>query len=212
MTANFGSKPLNHRVDGNSSAFSRRKGVCAMKYGELTWGQTEALVNKLGGVDVVLGILRGVIEVVMKAVCFITHTFTVLVDETLSVEEAVKAGNFNWSNANITSANFPKPVNGTKSEKEVSLAYFGKNMSEEAVIAEVDKAGYRPTTTWEGLGLARKPDLQREFPIILLGSVCELDGDRRVTYLYGVAGSRGLDLGYLDDGFDARCRFAVVRK
>lgn len=35
-----------------------------MKYGKLTWGQTEALVTKLGGENVVMDILRGALKLV----------------------------------------------------------------------------------------------------------------------------------------------------
>ena len=134
---------------------------------------------------------------------FITHTFTVLVDETLSVEEATRLGSFNWSNENITSANFPKPANGQNKEKEVVLFHFGRTMSSTAVIVEMDKAGCKPATIWDLLGLAKKePDLQRKFPVVALGSVCRLRGGRLVAFLFGLSGVRRLLLGYFDSVWD----------
>lgn len=186
----------------------------AMKYGEWTMGQTEALLNKLGGIEVAHGILRGEIEVITKVVSFITHTFMVMVDETQTVEEAVKAGKFNWSDDDIVSANFSKPANGQKSEKEIVLFHFDKGMSSEAVIAAMDKAGYRPATILDILGLAvKEPDLQRKFPIVALGSVCGLAGVRRVAGLCGCARGSGLSLNYFDDVWHrGNYRFAAVRK
>lgn len=42
-----------------------------MKYGELTLGQTEAIVNKLGGMDGVRRFLSGCVEIVFKKVLFL---------------------------------------------------------------------------------------------------------------------------------------------
>lgn len=205
-------KPLSYRVGGSPTAFSQRKNIMS-KYGDWTRGEDEALLNILGGVEVARQILRGAVKVVTEVVNFIVCTFMILVDETLSVEEAVEAGNFGWSDENIVSKNFPKPANGKKSEKEVVLFHFNKSMSSEAAIAEMDKVGYRPATIWELLGLAvKEPDLQRKFPIIALGSVCELCGIRHVAFLYEEPDFRGLGLDRFGGGWGDGGRFAGVRK
>ncbi|MFA5935146.1 MAG: hypothetical protein WC827_04665 [Candidatus Paceibacterota bacterium] len=184
-----------------------------MKYGELNLGQIEALVNKLGGMDAVRNILSGVVEITTKVISYIVAVFTAMVDETVSVEDAVKTGKFDWSNDNITSANFPKITGGQKADKEVTIFHFNKTMTSEAVIAEMDKAGYKPANIWALIGLAvKEPDLQRKFPIVALGSVCELGGYRRVPYLYEGSSERNLGLLYFDDGWDDRYRFLAVRK
>ncbi|MDD3531660.1 MAG: hypothetical protein PHV99_03680 [Candidatus Pacebacteria bacterium] len=46
-----------------------------MKYGELTLGQMEAVVNKLGGMDGVKRFLAGNIEVVVKKILTLVETF-----------------------------------------------------------------------------------------------------------------------------------------
>jgi len=185
-----------------------------MKYGEWTLGQTEALLNKLGGTEVAFGILRGTIEVVTRVVSFIVGTFMILVDETKSVEELVKDGKFDWSNDNITSQNFPKPASGQKSKRKVVLFHFNKNMSSEAVIAEMDKASCEPATIWDLLGLAAKePDLQREFPIVALKSVWRHpDGNLSVPALYCYAGGRILYLDCFEFGWREDYRFLGRRK
>ena len=148
-----------------------------------------------------------------KVVSYITTIYTILVDETQTVEEAVKAGDFDWSNKNIISKNFPKPDNGVRVEKETALFHFGKTMSSEAVIAQMDAEGYRPATIWDLLGLVQKePDLQRKFAIVALGSELGIGVARHVAVLCrGVAG-RGLGLGGFDGGWAGSNRFLAVRK
>jgi len=174
----------------------------------------EAIINKLGGEEGVAKFLRGEVElVVTKVINFITHTFTVLVNETLSVEKAVKEGKFDWVNDDIVSDNFPKLKDGKKSEKDVVLFHFNKDMSSEAVIAEMDKVGYKPASIWDLLGLAvKEPNLQREFPIVALGSVCKVDGHRDGPYLYRDSDGRYLDLHCFGDDWHDDDRFAGVRK
>ncbi len=115
--------------------------------------------------------------------CYITDTFTILVDETKMVEELVFEGKYDRSNSDVVSKNFPCPKNGTKDNKNIVLFHFGKMMTSEQVIAKMDREGYRPATVHELLALgACHPDLQRQFPIIALGSVCVLNGKRRVVF------------------------------
>jgi hypothetical protein len=180
----------------------------------LTVGQLNALVKKVGGPEVVLQILRGTVEVITKAVSYIIATFTITVDETLSVEDAVKIGKFDYSNPSITSEKFEKPTNGQKwDDKEVTIFHFNKTMTSEAIIAEMDKAGYKPANIWELISLAvKEPDLQRKYPIVALGSFCLLDGDRLVPYLCEFGSERDLSLDAFDVGWGDDYRFLAVRK
>lgn len=184
------------------------------KYGDWTRGEDEALLNKLGGLEVARGILRGTIEVITKVVNFIVRTFTLLVDETKSVDELVKAGEFDWVNINITSTNFPNLASDKIDEQELPLFYFSKTMSSDAVIAEMDKKGCEPATIWDLLSFAKKePDLQRKFPIVALKSVWrDSDGDRSVPFLYSDAGGRGLSVYYLGGDWRGYYRFLARRK
>lgn len=147
-----------------------------MKYGRYTWGELEAICNKLGGESVMDGILKDTIRITTETIYPPTHNFTVLVDETQSVEEAVKEGKFDEYNGaeNFISENFPKLINGQRANKKVSLFYFGKEISSESVISEMNKVGYKPATIWDLIGLAAEmPDLQKQFSIIALGSFYE---------------------------------------
>ena len=185
----------------------------AMKYGNLNLGQIEALVNKLGGMNAVTAILQGAMKEAVTVVSYITHTFTILVDETKTVEELVVEGNYDWSDSNVTSKNFPRSEEGTKDKKEVALFHFNKTMTSEDVIAEMKKDGYRPATIFELLALGvTQPELQRGFPIIALGSDCTLDGSRPVACLCGSAGVRDLYLSWLGLDWSDRCRFVGLRR
>ena len=180
---------------------------------ELTVGQLNAFVKKAGGKDVVLGVLRGTKEIVIKTISYSVATYTILVDETKMVEELVEDGSFDWSNDNTVSTNFTKPEGGSTSEKDMGIFHFGENISSEDAIAKMKAEGYRPATIWDLLGFAKKhPDLQREFPIVALGSVAIVTGFRRVAFLYGSGSECGLDLGYLDVVWGGGCRFLAVRK
>ena len=183
------------------------------KYGDWTRGEDEALLNILGGVEVARNILKGTVKVVTEVISNIVNAFTVLVDETLSVEEAIKLGNFGWVNDDITSKTFPKLKDGKKGDKEVAIFHFGKDISSEDAIALMDKAGFKPATIWDLLGLAvKEPNLQRKFPVVGIGSVCELGGERSAPCLPEDGGRRELSLRWFGGDWDDYYRFAGVRK
>jgi hypothetical protein len=104
----------------------------------------------------------------------ITDIFTVLVDETKTVENLFLEGKFksgSWSSA-FNSKNFPCPSDGGISEKEVVLFHFEKDMTSDEVIAEMDKHYCRPATIQEFLSLVvAQPNIHKlGFSIITLGS------------------------------------------
>ncbi|MFH1990409.1 MAG: hypothetical protein ABIJ19_00960 [Patescibacteria group bacterium] len=82
------------------------------------------------------------------------------------------------------------------------------------VLSELDKMGLRPVTLKELLALGEGfPNLQREFPIIALGSVWDSDNFRHCPRLGGDTSERILFLSWITgrwwgDGY----RFAAVRK
>ena len=77
----------------------------------------------------------------------------------------------------------------------------------------MDKAGYKPATIWDLLGLAvKEPNLQRKFPIVAFGSVCGLNGKRDVAYLHEDGFRRELNPTWFGVGWSDGYRFAGVRK
>ncbi|MEE8131502.1 MAG: hypothetical protein V3T98_00400 [Candidatus Paceibacterota bacterium] len=141
------------------------------------------------------------------------NTFIVTVNYDLSVEEAVKAGKYDSSNNNIMTKNFSSNRRG-KTEAEITLIHFDSCMESEDVIREIDKQGFRLAELLELLAFGAKyPDVQRDFPIVALGSAWQIpDGVRRMPCLGRVAGERVLDLGWFGSGWRSDVRFAVLRK
>ena len=188
-----------------------------MKYGELNLGQIEALVNKLGGMTAVEGILRGdnLRDSIAKLITPAFPVYTVTVDRDKKLKAMIEAGRYDWTNSDITDQRFPVEGSGTE-PVEIILRHYDKVMSTDAVLADLDKDGLRPIRIEELLALGADPktrDLQREFPIIALASVWrDAVGDRRVACLFRGASERRLVLGSVGNGWVEFCRFAAVRK
>jgi hypothetical protein len=155
-------------------------------------------------------------NVLDKIVDFIVSTkrqiFKVVVNYAQSLEEMIKAGEYDWVNNNITSDHFSIKGTGQK-EMEIILFHFNRIISSDAAIAEMAKAGYRPVQVEELLALgAKEKELQKQFPIVALGSVWRSsDGNRGVLYLDWGGVERDLNLGLFGSDWDGNYRFAAVR-
>ena len=141
---------------------------------------------------------------------FIFSTHKLVVNYKRTIADSVKAGNYDWKNADITDENFPSTENGER-EVEMALFHFNKQISSPNAIAEMEKAGYRSATMKELLAFGEKnPELQRQFPIVALGSVVRLFDRRHVGYLHGHGSRRYLHLGYFGNVWDDYSRFLAV--
>lgn len=96
---------------------------------------------------------------------------------------------------------------------DAKLFHFNCTMTSDAVERELEAAGYRSAVFAELLAFgAEYPEVQRQFPVIALGSVAEADGVRCVPVLGKDGTARTLFRIRCDsDWFDA-CRFLAVRK
>lgn len=141
------------------------------------------------------------------------NVFTLSVNYSRTIEDGIAAGKYDWTNSDITSSHFPSKEIGTK-EVSVGLVHFGKDMTADEALSELDKAGMRPATLKELLTLGEKhPDLQRESPIIALGSVWQDPYGYRYCACLGRCDSvRVLHLFWLGSRWVGYCRFAAVRK
>ena len=136
------------------------------------------------------------------------------VDYGRSVEDGVRAGRYDWANSDdINSRNFPTKRKGT-AEVEVELVHFNRGISTDEALGELDRMGYRPAEVHELLAFGEKyPKVQREFPIVALGSVWQdRNGDRSVPCLGRDGSERGLSLDWVEDDWYEVYRFAAVRK
>lgn len=156
---------------------------------------------------------KKLVDVILQAKEFLHQTAKVMVDYSRSIADGISAGIYDRVSKDITEKNFPTTQSG-KAETEIRLVYFGKFMSTDTVLAEMEKQNLRPATIQELLAIGENyPELQRESPIVALGSVWVRPyGGRYVPYLGGSGGGRRLDLDWDEGDWHGRCRFAAVSK
>jgi hypothetical protein len=159
--------------------------------------------------------LEAVNKIVLNqtAVAKARNVFHILVNYDRSVEDGVWAGRYDWSNSDITSGHFLSDRRGT-TEADIHLIHFNKVMSAEQVLIKLDRMGFRPAGIQHALAFGEKyPDIQREFPIVFLGSVWQSPrGHRDCPCLDGSDARRELSLDWVGAGWDEDCRLAAVRK
>jgi len=139
--------------------------------------------------------------------------YSVVINFGKTVEQMKDDGHYDWSNSNINSQNFPLSGEGTVNVT-LELVHLNRLASSQDVLDHLEANGMRPATVEELLMFGvTYPDIQREFPIVCLGSSwVDPDGDRDVPYLRRDGSRRNLDLDWLDDDWDDVCRFLAVRK
>jgi hypothetical protein len=144
---------------------------------------------------------------------YITSTHRMVIQKR-TLAEAIAAGKYDgYMSHGITSERFSESKE-TFGEKEVYLFHLNRNIAHKDAITKIDTAGYRPATFMDLLALGEnQPDLQRQFPIVALGSSAEWNGASYVPVLLGTSNDRRLVLnregGY---GWSSDCRFLVVNK
>ncbi len=153
-------------------------------------------------------------QLVMHAIAVAATVFTMMVDYSRSVADLIKDGAYNYANPNITDENFPLQPFEMGQEKEAKLYHFNRDISSDAAISEMAKDGFRPATARELLTYgAKNPEVQREFPIVALGSVWLYpNGFRHVVFLVSALRGRNADLYWYVDDWGSRYRFLAVRK
>jgi len=143
-------------------------------------------------------------------------SYKVMVDYSMSLEDMIAAGKYDFVNGYITTTNFPIDREETgKEDVEVILVCLGESLTTEQVKSEFYRRGLKPATIMELLALgASHPELQREFSILALGSSLRNRGHLYFPYLYTIVDGRGLDLDWFDTGlkFGELWRYLTVRK
>ncbi len=138
------------------------------------------------------------------------------VDYGQDLKQMIANGKYGSCNYDITEKNFPMPTElvGEKVVVSAKLFHFNHVISSEEAIAEMEKEGFRPATLAELLALGEaQPDLQRQFPILALGSVLRrANGTRHVPYLDVLGDKRNLYLLPFGADWHYTCRFLAVRK
>ena len=128
------------------------------------------------------------------------------------------AKGYDWTSPFLTVGSFQATPRGKgKVRKEVCWFVFDPVVSSEEAQRRIETSGkFLVADLWElnALGTA-KPDLQRQFPIVGLGSGWRPpEGDVGIPVLFGGGSGRRLDLrwGVPDDGWVSGFRFLAVRK
>jgi hypothetical protein len=142
--------------------------------------------------------------------------YQITVDYSLSVEQAVAQGRYDWSEPAITCERC-LPQNSCRGQVQVvvGLVCFNLPIKSDQAIVQLDRCGLRPAQLSELLALgAQYPEQQRQYPIVALGSVwSDQSGCQRVLLLGVRDFDRTLELGEYGGGcWDADVRFAAIRK
>lgn len=149
-------------------------------------------------------------EILACALCP-PRRFTATLDYSQSLATMIQLGKYDWASGCITAERFPLTGEG-KWEVEYELGHLNQNISSKDAVAEIKKRGLEPAETEELLAFGAKyPELQRQFPIVALGSVTDGDGERGRACLCRRGVMRDLDLYYCDDGWLACFRFLAVK-
>ena len=159
------------------------------------------------------GLLLGKIaDAIVEAVKQVKNLYTVCVDYTMRIDDLVVEGNYDWSNGDITSDHFPSSRT-SKADVEIELIHLNRIISSDEAVKELDRVGLRPAKAHELLAFGAKyPEIQREFPIVALGSVWrDSDDDRRVVFLGRDGAERDANLNWFENDWNDNCRFAAVR-
>jgi len=118
-----------------------------------------------------------------------------------------------WVNPNMTEANFPtQPEDLIETEKEFKEFNFGKTMSSEDIITEMNKENFRPATTREQLKWALKNWDEKSIVVALGQSWLYSGGRRHVSVLCLYFSLRWLNLFWFGRDWSGDVRFLGVRK
>lgn len=180
------------------------RGLVELKAG-LDFDGAQRLVE---GLDIVAAIAAGQIDVAALRSGF---TYPTPVNYTLTVAELLALGHYDWIHSDVTDPHFPISGKGVL-EQRFRLLCLGRDATDAEVTAEFSRQQCRDATNQELLSFGIKyPNVQRKFPIVQRRSVwVDPHRDRYVSYLSGHAGSRDVDLSYLDFGWSGHVRFLAV--
>ncbi len=119
------------------------------------------------------------------------------------------AGKFDYVNPDITEKHFPVQADDER-KKEYKLYHFGKSISSEDAIKEMEKDGYVPATLRDML---QWEEWNGEDWVVALGSVWRGSfGYRNVPFLYWRGCGRKLILHWFVYDWNDYYRFLAVRK
>jgi len=189
------------------------------------WSIMQTITNavlELGGDDEDLHRLltdsklaKQVAELIMFGRQKASDTFKVVVNYGKTLAEMIQFGKYGWVNDDITDKHFPIQGAGTQ-EAELVLVHLNRDATTKEVLAHLDSNGLKAAGIEHLLAFgATYPEIQKEFPVIALGSAWVNDnGNRNYPYLNFNDDKRKLNLNWNDDDnhWNDNCRFLAVCK
>jgi hypothetical protein len=137
----------------------------------------------------------------------------VLPELSRSLTDRINDGGYDWTKGDITAKRFPLTL--AAGPRPLVLAHFNKVMTSQKVEEWAAANGYDVALIDDLLAVGAHPgyrELQRQFPVLALGSSAVMDGRRYVPYLGRSGASRVLSLDWYDDPGSDCWRFLLVRK
>ena len=111
---------------------------------------------------------------VTQGTALLAAQYSVQVDYSRSVEDSLRAGQYNWAHYQVTSSNFPGPETG-RGALSVVLVPFSPQANLDSVLGGQATSGMRPATLKELLAFGETyPDVQKNLPVLALGSSVDL--------------------------------------
>jgi len=155
-------------------------------------------------------------DILDKMVLRLSNVFHLTVDYDQTLEQMIAAGRYNWENSDITGERFPIKGRG-KIEFWARYFHFNREISSENAVEKIKAED--PTNPWAPAQAAHllafgatNPDEQRKYPIVGLGSVAKVHGNRYVPYLHRDDARRYLGLDWWSYDWDPIYRFLAVRR
>ena len=143
------------------------------------------------------------------------RVFKITVDYDRNVQDSIAAGNYYYTDPQITGENFPLK-RGERGEKELcfTLYLLGRDISSNNAIGHMESKGKRPAVLLELLAFGQtEPEVQLQFPVVSLGSAWICQGLRRkIPYLHNFRGHCGIYLYWNDFTWHGTCSFLAVDK
>jgi hypothetical protein len=185
---------------------------------DLTRGEENAILKMIGDTATIRKILAGELKIQLLSTSVQAVVVPTSVDQFMTVnpdlafEDRITRGNYGWTNSDLTEKKFPV-TEDQHGEWEWKLFHFNRSISSEDAIRLMKEDGFEPAQTGHILTFGEiNPEEQRKYPIIGLGSVAEVDLDRRVPGLWSDDDGRELRLIWFGSVWSDVYRFLGVRR
>lgn len=189
------------------------------KYDGWTLGETEAILNVIGGVDVARAVLRGECKLTVGQVVVpqpptqtdlvgnVVKTLVIKPFKTKSISDTVKQGKYDGVDGDIVSL-FADDGHSLDKEVRIELVQFSRDLKSSQEVLDWGKANGKkpmlPVHTY-GIGI-QHPAVQRDNLVVALGSVRA----GRVLCLYGSSDWRRLYRDSFAGAWGRYCLFGFV--